>query len=133
MVKKIVAVLLLGSIIGGAWFYFTHVYSIPIKRVLESPRDYEGKSLAISGQVVDRVSFVFLKYFRLKDKSGEIIVITSRTLPALGSTVRVKGKVAEAFTIGKEQFLVFIENEFLQPSANTKAAVRHIMSFALKL
>jgi hypothetical protein len=134
MVRKIVVALFLCSIIGGStWFYYTHIYSIPIKKLVDNPRDYEGKSLVISGKVVDRLSLLFLKYFKLKDKSGEIIVITPRMLPALGSTVRVKGKVVEAFAIGTEQLLVFVEDGFLQPSPNTRAAVRHILAFAGKL
>jgi hypothetical protein len=69
----------------------------------------------------------------LQDKSGEIIVITSRTLPALDATVRIKGKVVEAFTIGSEQLLVFIEEDGLKVSANSLIFLRHIMAFTARL
>jgi hypothetical protein len=134
MVKKIALCLLLGSIIyGGAWVYLKYVYNVPIKTIVENPRDYEGKGLAISGKVEDRVSLVFLKYFKLRDKSGEIIVVTSRTLPALGSTVRIKGEVVEAFTIDNEQLLVFIEEDCFKLSPGTKAALRRVINFTERL
>lgn len=134
MVKKIALCLLLGCIIcGGTWVYLKYVYNASIKTIVENPRDYEGKGLAISGKVVDRVSLVFLKYFKLRDKSGEIIVVTSRTLPAFGSTVRIKGKVVEAFTIGNEQLLVFIEEDCLKISPGMKVALRHVISFTGRL
>jgi hypothetical protein len=134
MVKKIAFGLLFSGIIcGGAWFYLNYVCCVPIKAIVDNPRDYEGKTLTISGKVADRVSLVFLKYFKLQDKSGEIIVITSRTLPALGTTVRIKGKIVEAFTIGSEQLLVFIEEDGLKVSANSLIFLRHIMAFTARL
>lgn len=112
LLKKIIYVSLITTIIcGGAWFYFNYVYSTPIKAILENPRMYEGKTLAISGEVIDRMSLVFLKYFKLQDKTGEIVVITKKALPGMGSKVRLKGRVEEAFVIGNEQWLIFIEEE----------------------
>ncbi|MEW6418759.1 MAG: hypothetical protein AB1480_11675 [Nitrospirota bacterium] len=74
MVKKIIlGVLLIGILLGGLWFYCNYVYSVPIKTIIENPRMYEGKNLIISGKVVDRVSLIFLKYFRLQDKTSEIM------------------------------------------------------------
>lgn len=112
MFKKIIYVSLIASIIcAGAWFYVNYVYSTPIKAILENPRKYEGKTLTISGEVINRMSLVFLKYFRLQDKTGAIVVITSRVLPGMGSKVRVKGRIEEAFVIGNEQWLILIEEE----------------------
>lgn len=112
MFKKIIYALLIASIIcAGAWFYFNYVYSTPINAILENPRMYEGKTLTIAGEVIDRISLVFLKYFKLQDKTGEIVVITSKALPGMGSKVRVKGRIEEVFVIGNEQWLVFIEEE----------------------
>src|SRR5208283_2990007 len=130
MLKKIAVGLLLGSIIcGGAWFYLRYVYTVPIKVIVDNPRDYQEKGLAISGRVVERMSLVFLKYFKLQDTSGEIIVITSRTPPALGSIVRVKGKVVEAFAIGNEQLLVFVEEDCLKISPDTRAVLKQLITF----
>ncbi len=112
MAKKIILGMLIIGIIGtGVWLYFNYVYSIPIKDILENPRKYDEKVLTISGQVTDRVSLLFLKYFKLRDENSEIIVVTLKTLPPIGKRLRVKGKVVEAFTIGNEQLLVFVEED----------------------
>jgi hypothetical protein len=109
--KRIVAIVLV--VIAGAvlWFYFTHLRAVPIKDVLEDPGKYQSKPVTISGQVADRLSLVLVKYFKLQDKSGEIIVITKKALPAIGKKVRVTGTPEQSFVIGKEQLLVFIEQD----------------------
>lgn len=112
MLKKIIYVVLIAGIIcGGAWFYFNYIHSIPIKVILENPRMYEDRTLTISGEVLDRVSLILFKYFKLQDRTGEIVVITTKALPAIGAKVRVKGRVEEAFVIGNEQWLVFVEED----------------------
>ncbi len=104
----LVIILLIGV---GAYFYFAKVRHTPIGNILKDPRDYYGKSLTIAGEVTDRASLFVVKYFRLKDKTGEIVVVTGKPLPVVGSKVRVKGKIVEAFSIGTEQMLVFVEEE----------------------
>lgn len=134
MVKKIIlGVLLVGILLGGLWFYCNYIYSVPIKKIIENPRKYEGETLIISGKVVDRMSLIFLNYFRLQDETGEIIVVTSRMLPALGDRVRVKGKVVEAFTIGNEQLLVFAEEDCLKTSHSITTFLKNVMPCAERL
>lgn len=81
----------------------------PINKVLHDPRAYEGKTVTIAGQVSDRTSLLVMKYFTVKDSTGEINVITERALPPIGSKIRVKGKVQEAFSVGNQQLVVLIE------------------------
>jgi hypothetical protein len=110
MLKNIIiGVLVVIIVAGGAWYYVNNIAHTPIGKILENPRDYDGKDLTISGEVTDRVSLLFVKYFQLKDNTGEITVVTKRSLPAIGSKVRVKGHVEEAFAIGDQQMLVFME------------------------
>ena len=110
MAKNIVIGIIVAAVLGfGAWFYITQIDSTPIGKILANPRDYDQKVLTISGEVTDRVSLVFVKFFKLKDKTGEMIVITDRSLPTVGSKERVKGVVNEAFAVGNEQMLVFVE------------------------
>ncbi len=104
----LVIILLIGA---GAYFYVAKLHHTPIGNILKDPRDYYGKNLTIAGEVTDRASLFVVKYFRLKDKTGEIVVVTGKPLPAVGSRVRVKGKIVEAFSIGSEQMLVFVEEE----------------------
>lgn len=96
---------------GGAWYYFTQVHHTPIGKILKNPREYDGKTITIAGEVTDRTSLLIVKYFRVKDKTGEIVVLTDRSLPPAGSKVRVKGHMKEAFAIGDKQMLVFVEGE----------------------
>ena len=52
-----------------------------------------------------------VRYFVVKDKTGEIIVVTKRPLPSEGTKITVKGTVREAFSIGDKQLVVVLENE----------------------
>lgn len=73
------------------------------------PRDYAEKEVTISGEVTETFSMIFVKYFVVRDDSGEISVVTERTLPAKGEKIKVKGTVQEAFSLGEEQMLVIVE------------------------
>jgi hypothetical protein len=86
------------------------VTSTPINKILESPRDYTGKAVAISGEVTEVVSLVVVKYFVVRDNTGKIIVVTKRPLPKEGTKITVKGMVQEAFSIGDKQLIVIVEN-----------------------
>jgi hypothetical protein len=84
--------------------------STPIGTVLQNPRDYEGKVVKISGNVTQSMNLLVLKYFTLKDNTGEIYVITDKILPKQGDSATVKGRVEEGFTIGPSQFIVIVED-----------------------
>jgi len=85
------------------------VTSTPINKILESPRDYTGKPVTISGEVTEVVSLLVVKYFVVKDNTGKIIVVTKRPLPKEGIKITVKGMVQEAFSIGDKQLIVIVE------------------------
>ena len=84
--------------------------STPIGDLMRSPRDYDGKHLKISGTVTEKDSLLFAKYFVLRDKTGEIHVVTSRILPNVGESVIVRGRLDEAFSFGDASALVFVED-----------------------
>jgi hypothetical protein len=94
---------------AGTWYYSANLEYTPIGNILKNPRDYEGKDITIEGVVTGRTSLVFVKYFKVKDRTGKIIVITRKILPSVGSKVKVKGRIEEAFSLGEEQMLVFVE------------------------
>lgn len=93
----------------GAWLYATRVASTDIASIARDPRAMEGKVVTIAGEVTERANLVLLRYFVVRDKSGEIPVVTDRILPAAGSRVRVSGYVREAFSLGDQQLLVLEE------------------------
>jgi hypothetical protein len=110
MRKKWIIYLGIIVIIGVClWYYLGQAAYTPIGSIIKNPREYEGKVLTISGKVSDRMSLLVVKYYRLNDKTGEIIVISNRPLPPIGEKVRVKGQVKEAFSLMDKQVLVFIE------------------------
>ena len=121
MVKKIIIAILIVIVLGGAaWYYFGRTRHVQIENILNNPKAYEGKVVTIEGEVTDRTAFfVFLKFFKVKDKTGEIIVVTKKSLPELKSDVLVKGKIDEAFPVGDQKLLVFIE-ESAEPESSSK-------------
>ncbi len=109
MSKKLIILLIVIAAGAGAWYYMSHIQHTSIERILASPQKFEGKEVTIEGVVTDRTSFfVVLKFFKLRDKTGEIIVLTKQSLPQVKSTVSVKGKIDEAFPVGDQKFLVFV-------------------------
>lgn len=80
-----------------------------IKRILDNPRNYDGKSVSVSGEVADIFSFFVIKGFVVKDATGEILVVTDKALPKKGSQIKVRGVVKEAFSIGDQQLIVLVE------------------------
>jgi hypothetical protein len=109
--KSMIGIVVLALAGAGLFLYFTRVASTPIGNILKDPRVYEGKELTIAGTVTDRTSLIVVKYFLLRDGTGEIMVVTDKTLPSVGSHLRVRGKAREAFSIGQEQLLVFVEGD----------------------
>ncbi len=73
------------------------------------PRDYEGKTVTVKGQVKSSLSMFGIRYFTLDDGTGEITVVTERSVPREGDTVRARGKVDQAFAIGSASLVVIVE------------------------
>lgn len=110
--KAFIAILLvLAAAAGiGAWYYSSHVSHSPIEKVLDNPRAFEGKTVTIEGDVTDRTAFFnILKFYKVKDKTGEIIVVTKRTPPPSKTKVRVSGRIDEVFAVGDEKLVVLRE------------------------
>jgi hypothetical protein len=82
----------------------------PIGKIIENPREYSDRTLTISGEVAEAHGFLVMKYFVLRDETGEIPVVTNKTLPKKGTKLKIKGIIKEAFAIGDRQLLVFIES-----------------------
>jgi len=87
----------------------------PIGDILKSPREYEGRTVTVSGVVADEVSLIAVKYFTVQDQTGKIAVMTSRVMPAKGEKVRVRGTVKEAFSLGTRRIIVITE----EPASDT--------------
>ena len=86
-------------------------FTTDIGKILQNPRDYTGKTVTISGEVTEVFSFLVIRYFIVRDKTGEIAVVTERPLPKRGNKIKVKGRVEEAFSIGDKQLIVIVEKK----------------------
>jgi aspartyl/asparaginyl-tRNA synthetase len=84
-------------------------FTTPINKILANPRAYAGKTVKVSGEVTQIFSLLVIKYFKVRDGTGEIIVVTEKPLPKIGTKIKVKGTVEEAFSIGDQQLIVIVE------------------------
>ena len=83
--------------------------STKIADIKNHPRDYAGKEVTVSGEVTRTFSLLVVKYFTLRDGTGEITIVTQRPMPKEGERLTVKGTVREAFSLGSETLLVIEE------------------------
>jgi hypothetical protein len=88
------------------------ISSTSIGKIIENPRKYAGNQVTINGEVTDSFSFFVVKYFVIRDGTGEVAVVTTRPLPKKGERIKVSGTVEEAFSIGDKQLLVLVEGEY---------------------
>lgn len=86
------------------------LFPTQINNILTNPRDYGEKKVTISGTVTDTFSFLVVKYFTVRDATGEMAVVSQGPLPERGSIVKVTGTVKEAFSLGDQQLIVLVEN-----------------------
>ena len=99
MKKLILLILIIFVAAGGTYYYMNEIAHIPISKLLNNPHDYSGKQATIQGTVTATYPLVVVKYFTLKDESGEIKVKTDKALPVVGNKVRVTGRVKEGLPI----------------------------------
>jgi len=85
------------------------LFTTPIRKILENPRNYAGKTVTVSGEVTRVFSLIIIKYFVMRDSTGEVTIVTEKPLPKIGPKMKVKGTVQEAFAIGDQQLIVIFE------------------------
>ena len=85
------------------------LFTTPINKILENPRDYAGKTVTVSGEVTRVFSLFIIKYFVMRDSTGEVTIVTEKPLPKIGTKMKVKGTVKEAFSIGDQQLIIIFE------------------------
>ncbi len=84
--------------------------STPIEQIKSNPRQYTDKRVKISGTVTETFSLLILKYFILNDGTGDMYVVTRKSMPAKGEKIKVSGTVRDAFSLGETQLLVLLED-----------------------
>ncbi len=61
---------------------------------------------------------MLLNSIKVRDKTGEIIVVTKRILPQLKSILRIKGRMGEAFLVADLKLVVLLEDSFEEKGRN---------------
>jgi len=83
----------------------------PIRSILDDPRRYDGTIVTVAGEVRDSTNLVVLKWYRIADESGSIVVVAAGAVPRRGARIEVTGTVRQAFVIGDESLTVIMEAE----------------------
>lgn len=75
----------------------------PIQQVVDNPPAYTN--VTVRGQVVNTLGILGQGVYELKDDTGSLWVITGeRGMPAISSTVTVRGEAAEGITLSGRNF-----------------------------
>jgi hypothetical protein len=82
----------------------------PIGEIMKNPSSFEGREVTLRGTVVEsnKIPFVNVTVFSLKDDTGQITVTTSMDLPPRGKKITVKGKVENVAILAGKSFGVTV-------------------------
>ena len=86
------------------------LFTTPIRDVLDDPAGYEGKTVTVTGVVLDSANLILVKYYRIEDATGRITIVAHGAVPPRGARVRARGRVHQAFVVG-DQSLTVIEED----------------------
>ena len=80
-------------------------FDTSIERIRANPEQYLNKEVTVSGTVTDLVKLPLVPaIYRLKDRTGEIFVLSDNPPPQTGATIRISGRVEAAATVGLRTF-----------------------------
>ena len=84
----------------------------PIKKLLDDPGQYEGKTVWVAGITKDGVGVLNYGTFVLSDGSGSLIVVSeTHGAPRDGAEVAVEGVFHSAFTLASQTAAVIVEKQ----------------------
>ncbi|MFI5184576.1 MAG: hypothetical protein ACHQNV_09270 [Vicinamibacteria bacterium] len=84
-------------------------FATPVKDILDNPAAYEGKTVKVTGSVVDSANLLVLKFYHLQDDTGKIVVVARKAVPLRGAKVTATGTVHQAFALGDQNLTVIVE------------------------
>jgi hypothetical protein len=95
----VVALLLMGATLPGC-DYLPFGYT-PVKEIVASPANFEGREVKLKGRVVDVLRLPVLgQGYTLEQDGAQLFVIARGDLPAVKSEVALKGTVRSVAIIG---------------------------------
>lgn len=88
----------------------------PIKTLLDDPARFDGKTVAIIGDVSKAYGVLSYGVYQVNDGTGSLGVVTSSNgSPRVGAHVGVVGTFRSAFTLGTETAAVIQEDRRFTP------------------
>jgi DNA/RNA endonuclease YhcR with UshA esterase domain len=91
------------------------VSAVRIAEIKTDPGRFDRKTVAVRGTVTSSfgVALVPFQYYNVDDGTGEIAVLarSTRSMPAKGARVEVKGRVGEVASVGGRSIGLHIEEE----------------------
>lgn len=80
-----------------------------IKDIVAAPGPFDGREVKVKGKARDAVQLLGLRMFTVVDDTGEILVSTAGSVPAVGAEVAVKGIVKSAVIVGGKSIGLHVE------------------------
>ncbi len=83
----------------------------PIKKLLDDPGHYDGKTVSIAGEVKSSIGVLGYGAYEVDDGTGRIPVVVQSggSAPRVGAEVGVEGEFRNAFTLGSRTVAVIME------------------------
>lgn len=85
------------------------MFSTDIQKIVDDPEQYADKEVTVKGTVGNVTDLALIRYYKLEDETGEILVIAKGNLPYRGDKVTVTGKVNPVFKLGTIKVTVIEE------------------------
>ncbi|MDF1546863.1 MAG: hypothetical protein P1P88_03525 [Bacteroidales bacterium] len=82
-----------------------------IKHLKKNADRFQGKKVRISGEVISSLDLLDINCFTLKDRSGNILIVTDNLLPLKRDKIKVKGTFEKAYHYKKQNFMVVMEKK----------------------
>ena len=98
------SLLLTAMLLGLAGCDYLPFGFTPIAEVLSQSAAFEGREVKLQGTVVDvnKIPFLNIETYTLRDDTGEIVVTRPAELPRVGNTLAVRGRVESLMILGGE-------------------------------
>lgn len=100
--RKILAGAVLAGLLALSGCDYLPFGQTPVKEIMASPAQFEGKEVRIRGKVKDvtKIPLINFSMYIVDDGGGEITVMAQDKLPAMNETVNVRGVVESAAIVG---------------------------------
>jgi len=94
---------------------FLSACTLPTKigDIVNDPQGFANREVTVKGTVTESLNLFGISYYKIKDDSGEIMVIPIAAVPNEGAEMKVTGTVTQYFKIGDNE-LIAIKEKALQ-------------------